>query len=827
MVMGFFRGEKNLLKRLQRSDWNSEDEKNKLLQKLAGSRDYKLAELAFMFQHRDSEVSEFALRRIVPSAPAEEAVPTLLDVHSKMHQGETQRMVVNTLCGLSKDVLVRHLGRQLGSADSERRAAAFEILRKLPVEPQVAKLWAQAIRTLSGAARQQALRTVLSDEMYDPEVFGDLVAGLARDPDPVARVMFLERLRDKGVEGFQQDILVCLEDPTPKVRREALELVKAYANTFEFEDLLPLATRPDAVVREEGLRCLLCSEASPARPLTRVLDALAEEDPQVRTRALQSIEELQLDIFDHLQRLLKTSHGVVQQMVAELMVGHDRPEAAAAAEILLDIDDWWLQMVALETLGKYGRSRVVSKLRAKLKDPQVSWAAIEALAKLDNPEARQCLIDYIEGADRQTYKMLVRALGRQSGRQGRKMLLNIAKNAADKKVRHDASRVMKKTFELETILTNYIDQPVSGPVQGHADLLQLFRLARERGATDLHLSVGEPPMLRVQNEMLKLKVDPLTAEELHKLVFSLLGSKARAELEAERHVDVCYSLGSGRRVRGNIYQEHNGMSATFRIIWQDVPTFGALGLPQVLTEIADYHQGMALFAGPSRCGKTTTLAAVLNYINELKRHHIIALEDPIEIFHENKNSIVHQRQLIRDTRSFAQALRSALREDPDIIIIGEMRDRDTIEIACTAAETGHLVLSTLHTPSAPKAIDRVISSFSPREQGQIRSQLADSLKFVVAQNLLKRADGSGMVAFFEVIKMSAAISNLVREQKTHLVGNQMTLERNNGCIPRDNALLALVEQNLVDPFEAYRFADDRSLFAKLVPRAQLESYCEE
>ncbi len=822
MVMGFFRGEKNLLKKLQRSDWSSDEEKMRLLKKVAANRDYKLSELAFLFQHRDSEVSEFAFKRILPTAPAEEAVGTLLQVHaSSPGAGDTQKVIVQNLLSLNKEVLARQLTKQLSSPDEERAGAAFDLLRRMPRNRSTGGLWARAAQALRGPRRVEALRVLMSPDIFDEGAHGSVISALAKDPDPAVRDMFLSWLRGKGVDGFQQDILRCLADPTPKVRREALELIKAHPEGFAFEDLLPLVASSDAIVRDEVIRTLV-SGGNPRHALEQILALLAEKEPAMRTRGLQSIEELGVDLFTELSAIMRGSQGLVRAMVAELLIVYERPEVLEAARILLDAEDWWTQMVALETLGKYGDAGVVPLIQKKLDDPKVFWAAIEALAALDLPEAREALSRMLGRADKATYANVVRALARQGGRQARKALLNVAKNAPDKSVREDASEVMRKTFELETILVRYEEEKEQ--LRCLEKLERLFKIADERGATDLHLSVGEPPMMRVIGLMEKLESPPLALADVEELVFSLLVERERKVLENELQVDLCYELRPGRRVRGNAYRDNNGLSATFRMIWNDVPTFAALGLPQVLTEIADYHQGMALFVGPSRAGKTTTLGAVLNYINEIKRHHIICLEDPIEVVHENRNCIVHQRQLGRDTKGFAEALRSALREDPDIIVIGEMRDRDTIEIACTAAETGHLVLSTLHTPTAPKAIDRLISSFSPSEQGQIRSQLADSLKFVVAQNLLKRADGNGVVAFYEVLKMSTAISNLIREQKTHLVGNQMALERNYGSIPRDTALMSLVQRSEIEPFEAYRYADDQSVFESLVPRRQLESY---
>ena len=271
----------------------------------------------------------------------------------------------------------------------------------------------------------------------------------------------------------------------------------------------------------------------------------------------------------------------------------------------------------------------------------------------------------------------------------------------------------------------------------------LFKMMQEQGASDLHLSTGNPPIFRLHGDMVKLNFKVLGHDELKSILFEILNEKQKGHFEATKDLDFAYSVPGLARFRGNILMQHRGIAAVFRIIPGKILTADDLGLPEGVRRMTNFKKGLVLVTGPTGSGKSTTLAALIDLINSTRKEHILTLEDPLEFIHENKESLINQRQIGEHTESFASALRAALREDPDIILVGEMRDLATIQLAMSAAETGHLVFGTLHTNTAAKTIDRIIDVFPPEQQQQVRAMLSESLKGVVCQQLLKTSDGKG------------------------------------------------------------------------------------
>jgi twitching motility protein PilT len=310
-------------------------------------------------------------------------------------------------------------------------------------------------------------------------------------------------------------------------------------------------------------------------------------------------------------------------------------------------------------------------------------------------------------------------------------------------------------------------------------------------------------------------IGALPANVTRDALFSILNDKQRAALEAAGELDFCHAIPEVGRYRVNAFLQRRGWCASFRVIPNLPPTFADLRLPGRLTELLDYHQGIIIVSGPAGSGKSTTLAAIVNLINETKADHVITLEDPIEFVHPVKSALVNQREVGTHTVSFARALRAALREDPDVIIVGEMRDPDTIRLALTAAETGHLVIGTLHTTSAVATIDRLVKSFPPEEQPQVRMALSESLKYVVSQSLLPRKDGKGRVAVYEVLKGTMPVGNLIRDNKTFQLASMMQIGRNVGMQTVDIALMDLVDAGLISPEAAWRRAEKPETFEPL------------
>lgn len=335
------------------------------------------------------------------------------------------------------------------------------------------------------------------------------------------------------------------------------------------------------------------------------------------------------------------------------------------------------------------------------------------------------------------------------------------------------------------------------------DVMQLLDFAVQQGASDVHLSSGEPPMFRIHGNMKKLNVPVIPKEQAHKMIFDIMNDNQQKKFTEELEADFSIALpGEKARFRVNAFVQRRGESAVFRQIPTKVLTFEDLGLPPVLKQVSKASKGLVLVTGPTGSGKSTTLAAMVDLVNKEDFGHILTIEDPVEFVHKSQNCLVNQREVGPDTHSFAKALRGALRQDPDIILVGEMRDLETISLALTAAETGHLVFGTLHTSSAPKTIDRIIDVFPAAEQGQVRAALSESLRAVISQALLKKADGKGRVAALEIMIGIPAVRNLIREAKIHQIPSMMQTGSQYGMQTMDQVLVELVMKKVVTMEEA-------------------------
>lgn len=326
---------------------------------------------------------------------------------------------------------------------------------------------------------------------------------------------------------------------------------------------------------------------------------------------------------------------------------------------------------------------------------------------------------------------------------------------------------------------------------------ELLQLVVERGASDLHLCVGVPPVLRIDGSLKLANYERFTPQITQRIMYDILSDDQIQRFETELQLDFSYSMQRIARFRTNIYRDRGTVAAAFRLIPAKIPTLADLGLPGIFETVARYPRGLVLVTGPTGSGKSTTLAAMVNLINSESSKHILTVEDPIEYLHSHRMSIINQRELGEDTHSFADALRAALREDPDVILVGEMRDLATMHLAITAAETGHLVFATVHTNSAADTVDRVVDVFPPGQQEQIRVQLSNNLKAVITQQLIPRAGSSGRLAAIEVMICNAAIKNLIREAKAHQVTSIMQTHTSIGMQTMDQALKELYQRGLI------------------------------
>lgn len=348
-----------------------------------------------------------------------------------------------------------------------------------------------------------------------------------------------------------------------------------------------------------------------------------------------------------------------------------------------------------------------------------------------------------------------------------------------------------------------------------------LKLGLAQGCSDVHLAVGVPPMLRMNGDLMPIKFRELSDTELETYLLEILTSKQKDRLHEGHDIDFSYVGDEGGRFRVNVFRKATGIGAVFRHIPGEVPKLDQLNVPPVLKKFCDYHQGMVLVTGSTGTGKSTTLAAMIDHLNESRNLNIISLEDPIEFVHPSKQSQVIQREVGTHVTSFADGVRSAMREDPDVILVGELRDAETISMAMTAAETGHLVLGTLHTTGAVKTIDRIIDALPGELREQTKGFLAMSLKAVVTQVLVKTVDGRGRRAILEILVNNRAIAKQITTDQTHQIGSQMQMGKDQGMQVMDQALLDAINAKEIDPDDAIRFANDKSKFARFVTDTDL------
>jgi twitching motility protein PilT len=356
-----------------------------------------------------------------------------------------------------------------------------------------------------------------------------------------------------------------------------------------------------------------------------------------------------------------------------------------------------------------------------------------------------------------------------------------------------------------------------------AFLDKVFQAAVNVNASDIHVCPGEPFIVRRYGQLVKMKSTPLTMDQTRQLILEVLTNDQQDQLLTGHQLDFAIDREQVGRFRGSAMRHNRGFSAVFRRIPPEIPDLESLGLPPVAKTILDNHQGLILVTGATGQGKSTTLAAMIDYLNTHRAHHILTVEDPIEFVHPIKKGIVNQRQLGKDTWSYANALKAALREDPDVIMIGELRDLETMSLSISAAETGHLVIGTLATSSGPKTVDRIIDAFPPEEQNQIRAMLSESLRAVITQRLIPGLDNEGMQMAVEVLVGTLPMANLIRDGKTYQIPSMMQTAKNVGMQIMDDSILQLLQEKKIDARRAQRHANDPKRFQAFVDKADKET----
>ncbi len=532
----------------------------------------------------------------------------------------------------------------------------------------------------------------------------------------------------------------------------------------------------------------------------KLIRYLRDEDWWVRERITEILAEIGGEkIVDPIISLLEDSSELVRRYAIEVLMRLGSIKAVEPLIKCLKDQDWWVQERAVEALAELGDRRAVPYLNGMLIDAgDLIWTIVNALKKFahkssflpllqlidhPSPEIRMEIIEALDAIGDERFKSTLAALINDEDRRVRDLA-----TALLPKYQMTARSIRRKTYESITI--------------GLLDEMLLD--VKARGGEDLFIIAGNRPMMKVRGDVEMLDDHVFSADETQQLLFNILTPMQQEQFDQINEIDMSYSIKDElSRFRVNMYLCRTGVSAVFRVINREILNIELLGLPKPVYDFTQLRQGLVLVTGPTGSGKSTTLAAMIDYMNRTRQDHIITIEDPIEYVHENKQCVINQREMGAHTSSFTNALRSALREDPDIILVGEMRDLETISIAITAAETGHLVLGTLHTVSAAKTVDRIIDVFPGRQQAQVRAMLSESLRGVISQQLMKRRDTDGRILALEVMICNDAIAHLIRKEKIFQIPSIITTSYEAGMTLMDNELMRLVKEGLIYPEDAY------------------------
>jgi twitching motility protein PilT len=813
------------IKKLANKSFTTPEERDGMLVRVEAAEGLRARDVAWMLFRPDRAIRESGARTLGKLRDPETVDAFLVETRNKPEQA--MRAAAASLFALPLPGLDSRIAQLLLPASKETKEtlelqeAARRLLLEAPVAGGIEQLLWQHAAVGRAEERLPFLQKLAAGELR-PQMLGRWQQ-LAADADRAVREKALEVLAARAPEA-SAEILV-QEMPrasygTQQIIVDGLTRVAVALGVAFADRLLPLIAAGDAGTRTAVLKILLAM-GDPAAVIRRYMEFAKSLAGFARDRALDSLRAFGDQLVEPVIALLRDPDPDTRAGAIAVAAAFDDKRIVPATIELLQDADWWLRIFAADTLGRLRDGRAVDPLVAQLADPDLKWAAVEALGRIGDPRALPALGRMLADPAVDVRIEVMLALRHFNHPQVRQAILQMAQNDPDRTVRARAVDILD-----EMALTDHKSQSqvdairkqalAASSSQGEPRLNTLLIATRNQGASDFHLSVGQPPILRMAADLLRTQGEPFTAAETEAMLKEVLSEWQWKTLEKEHQLDFCYFIRQAGRYRANVFYDHRGYNAVFRVIAEKPPSMLEIGLPPHLAEIADFHQGLVLICGPSGSGKSTTLAALVNLFNETRADHVLTMEDPVEFVHPFKNCLINQREVGSHTESFGRALRAALREDPDVIVIGELRDNESITLALTAAETGHIVLGTLNATGAGKAIDRILSSFPADEQPQVRASLSESLKYVIAQRLLPSKEPRKQVAAFEILKGTTNIANMIRDEKTFQIYSAMQIGRSQGMQTFDEALRDLVKRDQIAAETAYMAAQRKEDFESLV-----------
>ncbi|HEY1250870.1 MAG TPA: PilT/PilU family type 4a pilus ATPase [Thermoanaerobaculia bacterium] len=787
---------------LRARKWKTESERDEILRSLAAIKDLGAEDVAWLAVEADVGLRQGGLA-MLKKFPYEESSAALFPFLASKTEA-VRRQSMQSLEQLAGGTFVDRLKDFLENPDPVVVHAALDYLKRAPNEKALP--WIAKALTPNNAApvRKKAFAIV---EATDSPRVGAMALQALDDDDEDIRFRAIQVLLKHPNETQVAPLLKHCRNDSHRIQDAAIAALGpllAKSNSWN-DEVLPLLSDANPKVRTLASRIIGTQE--PHKIAESFLRTFRTTYGPAKDRAVDALRELGPEFIKAFLDRAHSDDPVEKALAVSIAVTIRAPEAVPHCIQFLTDDDWWLRDRAALALAEIKHEIALPHLLKMLQNPESCLSAAGALGIWGSPKALPGLLEAYKQAKTQKELRLeiLDAFGKIDDPRVPPLLSSIAEKDPDPLIQEKAARIAaqrsgKGGAETQAGRTFAAHDFAANPSPTLTDLL---RHARAVNASDLHLATGTVPQMRVHGRLGPLPMPPSTLEQVREWLEPLLGEGRRERLSEKRQLDFCHKDGELGRFRTNLFHQRKGPAAVFRLVPYEIPNLTDIRLPESLWEITTYSQGLILVTGPAGCGKTTTLAALVDRINETQRGHILTVEDPIEYVHTNKESLVNQREIPSHSRSFAKALRQSLREDPDVILVGEMRDLETISLAITASETGHLVLATLHTTTASSTVDRIINAFPPDQQGQIRMMVSDSLKAVISQTLLPRRDGLGRVAAYEILRNTPNVAGLIRDSKSFQIPTAIQTGAAAGMVLMDGALLQLVQEGMIDPRVAY------------------------
>ena len=795
-----------LLDRVRQKQWKSPAERDDLLRQVSALKGLSPDEASTFLVDSDPAVRAAGLA-ILESLPKDTAGASILSTLVKQPEGAQKKTFEMYVASAGGDLTPDRFAELVADRRLSIVSAAIDWVGDHPHPKYLSML---SLPLSSGAPAPLRRKALLVAEKIGTPLAAKTAAVAADDEDEDVRFRAIGLVAKFASEENLPILLKATADSSPRIQQVAAQgarPVLASGTTAWQSHVIPLLGDMNSRIRENTVQLL--KQQDPALAAQAFASTFSNVFGPLRERGIVAFRSLGEPFLLALAKIADdpTVDRNAATFAATLAVSLRSPRIIPLCIRLLKEHDWWLRHRASEALSEIKDERGLAPLIELLGDRESDLTAAAALGDWGSPKALPGLLEAYKKGTMDLRLEILEAFSKIPDPRVPPLLQNIVNVDPEPIVREKAARLLRsrqgQAAAGDDVVAGQRPSPVDFGSLREIGLTDLLRHARAMEASDLHFAVNAIPHLRIHGEMTPLPIAPLTEEATERMIFPILSEAQRASLVEQRSFDFCYKAGPLGRFRTNFFYQRKGLDAVFRLIPTDVPTVEEIGLPESVWELTDYSQGLVLVTGPSGCGKTTTLATFIDRINRREKCHIITVEDPIEYIHRNRESLVNQREVGTHTESFAKALRQSLREDPDVIMVGEMRDLETISLAITAAETGHLVFGTLHTATAAGTIDRVIDAFPAGQQSHVRQMLADSLKAVIAQSLLPRRDGRGRVAAFEILRNTPNLAGLIREAKGHQIPSAIQTGSTSGMQTMDAAMLKLVQEGIADPRAAY------------------------